>query len=59
MVGVATTDEPVVVLTDPAGLQVYVSAPVAVKVLLIPLHTLLGLAVTVKLGNGFTFNVIV
>ena len=44
----------------PAGAdQVYVLAPLAVTVLLAPIHIVEGLGVTVKVGFGFTVRVTV
>ena len=55
----AITGDPVELLRLPAGLQVYVTAPVAVKVEVVPAHTVEEDAVSVKVGNGFTSTVTV
>ncbi len=57
--GVAVTDEPVALLKLPAGLQVYVVAPVAVNVLELPAQIVDEDAVKVNVGKGFIFTVIV
>ena len=56
-VGVAVTGEPVALLKLPAGLQLYVFAPVAVNVLELPVQIVAEDAVKVKVGKGFTFIV--
>ena len=58
-VGVEITGLPVVVFKSAPGLQVYVLAPLAVNVELLPLQTVVELADTVKIGKGFVFIVIV
>jgi hypothetical protein len=58
-VGVDTTGLPVVVFKSAPGLHVYVLAPAAVNVDVLPVHTVGEFAVTLKLGKGFTFTVVV
>ena len=52
MVGLAVTLEPVDALKIPAGLQVYVLAPLAVILVLLPVHIVGDVAVKVKVGIG-------
>ena len=61
LVGVTVTLEPDVPLNPPPAeeLQVYVLAPLAVKVVLPDEQTVALLAVKVKVGNGFTVTVTV
>ena len=57
-VGLAITLLPVVVFNPVVGLQVYVSAPLAVIVApVLPLHIEVDVGFTVTLGNGFTVMV--
>jgi len=53
VVGLAVTDEPVVALKPVDGVHVYVVPPVAVKMVLLPLHIGAGVG-TVIVGGGFT-----
>ena len=55
----ATTGVPVELLKLVAGLQVYVLAPVAVNVDVVPTQTVAEDDVKVKVGNGFTVTVTV
>jgi len=56
-VGVAVTGEPVALLKLPAGLQLYVLAPVAVSVVVLPAQTVNEDAVKVRVGKGLTVTV--
>ena len=58
-VGVATTLVPLVALNPVEGLQLYTTAPPAVKVVLLPLHNADEPADTVTVGKGFTVIVTV
>ena len=60
-VGVAVTGLLVVPDNPPpvGGVQIYVVAPVAVMVLLAPIHIVAGLGVTVNVGFGFTVKLTV
>ena len=53
IVGLAVTDEPVVALKPVEGVQVYVVPPVAVKMVLLPLHIGAGVGAVI-VGGGFT-----
>ena len=53
IVGLAVTDEPVVALKPVDGVHVYVVPPVAVKVVLLPLHIGAGVGAVI-VGGGFT-----
>ena len=56
-VTVVVTTAPVVIFKPVFGFHVYVVPPVAVKVLLLPVHMALSLAVTPIVGNGLTVTV--
>jgi len=53
--GVTTVVAPV----NAPGIQVYVTLPLAVNVVLLPEQIAVGEALAVKVGFGFTINVIV
>ena len=53
------TVAPVVVFNPAAGDQTYVLAPLAVRVVLVPLQMLADAGVRVKVGKGFTVIVLV
>ena len=57
-VGPALTTEPDVDDNPVAGLQVYVDAPDAVKVILLPLQIVAEVGDTVTLGSGFTVTTV-
>lgn len=59
MVGVAVTVAPVVALNVPAGLQLYVPAPLAVITKLLPWQMVVELGVTLKEVGLTTFTVAV
>ena len=52
------TDEPVVALKPVEGVQVYVVPPVAVKMVLLPLHIGAGVGAVI-VGRGFTATITV
>ena len=58
IVGLAVTDEPVVALNPVEGVQVQVVPPVAVKMVLLPLHIGAGVGAVI-VGRGFTATITV
>ena len=58
VVGLAVTDEPVVALKPVDGVHVYVVPPVAVKMVLLPLHIGAGVGAVI-VGSGFTATITV
>lgn len=57
--GLAFTLAPVVLDNPVAGLHVYVAPPLAVNIDTPPIHIVLGLAVVLIVGDGFTVTVTV
>lgn len=57
IVGVLTTDDPLVELNPAAGLHVKEVAPLALKVALLVAHTLLAFVVALTVGCWFTVSV--
>jgi hypothetical protein len=56
---VGLVGETVILAAGGPAVQVYEVAPLAVNVLVLPIHTTLGLATIVIVGLGRTFNVVI